>query len=325
MNNAKKNEPNGYGSNATESVPSATAWWCPHALRTYVSALRPWSFSVSLTPVVLGSCLAFKTVGSFSVIVFIVTCMTALAVHAAGNVVNTYFDYVRGVDTKKSDDRTLVDGCMEPSAVASLGGILYLIGCAGLLVLVFISPASLEHLALVYFGGLSSSFLYTGGLGLKYIALGDIVIFLTFGPLTVLFAYLSQAGSLSWIPLVYAIPLAFNTEAILHSNNTRDMESDKQAGIITLAIIIGRTASYVLFTFLLFTPYVIFTVIALHFSRWFILPLLTIFVTFKFEREFRRGSLSNMPHMMAVLNMKLGLLYTLACGLADVKYLPGFQ
>lgn len=323
MKNTNKDDCNGYGSKASESVLS-TAGWCPQALRTYVGALRPWSFSASLTPVALGSCLAFKAVGTFSVTVFVVTCITALAVHAAGNVVNTYFDYMRGVDTKKSDDRTLVDGCMEPNAVASLGGILYLIGCTGLLVLVFVSPASVEHLALVYFGGLSSSFLYTGGLGLKYIALGDIVIFLTFGPLTVLFAYLSQAGSLSWIPLAYAIPLSLNTEAILHSNNTRDMESDKEAGIITLAIIIGRTASYVLFTFLLFTPYVIFTVLALHFTRWFLLPLATLFLAFRYEREFRRGNLSDMPHIIALLNLKLGLLYTLACGLADLKFLPGF-
>lgn len=30
-------------------------------------------------------------------------------VHCAGNVVNTYFDYVKGIDNRKSDDRTLVD------------------------------------------------------------------------------------------------------------------------------------------------------------------------------------------------------------------------
>ena len=46
-----------------------------------------------------------------------------------------------------------------------------------------IAPARLEHLALVYFGGLSSSFLYTGGIGFKYIALGDVMIIIIFGPI----------------------------------------------------------------------------------------------------------------------------------------------
>ena len=85
------------------------------------------------------------------------------------------------------------------------------------------------------------------GIGLKYVALGDIVILITFGPLAVMFAHAVQVGYLSVLPLVYAVPLALNTEAILHSNNTRDMDSDKQAGIVTLAILIGPTLSYILY------------------------------------------------------------------------------
>jgi len=73
-----------------------------------------------------------------------------------------------------------------------MGAVSYCVGCFGFLLLAAFSIAPLEHLALVYFGGLSASFLYTGGLGLKYIALGDIVHIVTFGPVTVLFAYISQ-------------------------------------------------------------------------------------------------------------------------------------
>lgn len=76
-----------------------------------------------------------------------------------------------------------------------MGAVCYFIGCVGLLTLSLLSPTPLQHLALVYFGGLSASFLYTGGLGLKYIALGDVAIILTFGPVTVLFAYMSQVRS----------------------------------------------------------------------------------------------------------------------------------
>jgi 1,4-dihydroxy-2-naphthoate octaprenyltransferase len=81
-------------------------------------------------------------------------------------------------------------------------------------------------------------------------ALGDLIIIITFGPITVLFAYLSQIGSIgtnqSYIfevilkPLMYAVPLALNTEAILHSNNARDLAEDKKSGIVTLAIYLGK-------------------------------------------------------------------------------------
>ena len=52
----------------------------------------------------------------------------------------------------------------------------------------------MELLALMYFGGISSSFLYTGGIGLKYIALGDIIIMVTFGPVSVLYSFVAQTG-----------------------------------------------------------------------------------------------------------------------------------
>ena len=293
-------------------------------LSSYVIALRPWSLTASLTPVALGSCLAYKQLDTFNLWIFLITCAVALSVHAAGNLVNSYFDYMRGVDSgRTSDDRTLVDSIVTPNDVATMGAVCYFVGCIGFSLLVFLSPARMEHLALLYFGGLSGSFLYTGGLGLKYIALGDVAVFLTFGPVTVLFAYLSQGGPIAIQPLLYAIPLALNTEAILHANNTRDMASDTKVGIVTLAILIGRTWSYVLFTILLFVPYVVFAVLTLNFSRWFVLPLTTVFLAFKYERSFREGNLQQMPKHMARLNLQLGLLYTIALALSAKNQLPG--
>jgi len=286
-------------------------------LREYVIALRPWSFTASFTPVALGSALAYKVTNEFSLLTFIITCLTALSVHAAGNLVNTYFDYVRGIDNKTSDDRTLVDMILTPDDVATLGGVFYVFGCIGFFLLTFTSNARMEHLALIYFGGLSSSFLYTGGLGLKYIALGDLLIFFAFGPLTVIFAYLSQTGNLSLVPMLYALPLALNTEAILHSNNTRDMESDQKAGIVTMAIFLGKTGSYILFVVLLFTPYIIFCLMGLHCSKWFFLPVLTVFIAFEQDREFRQGNKRNIPKNMAKLNLIMGVLYIVGCLLSE--------
>lgn len=291
-------------------------------LSKYFVALRPWSFTASFIPVALGSTLAYKYTGTFDVAVFLVSLVSALSVHAAGNLVNTYCDYTHGIDSKKSDDRTLVDNILTPSDVAFLGGVFYVAGCVGFLVLALISPAKMEHLALIYFGGLSSSFLYTGGLGLKYMAMGDLVIFLTFGPITVMFSFLSQAGKLSLMPILYAVPLALNTEAILHCNNTRDLESDKKAGIVTLAILLGHTGSYLLFALLIFVPYLSFFLLGMHCTKWMFLPALSIFAAFQLEKDFRHGNLKKMPQRVAKLNLVLGLLYISACYMADSSSLP---
>ncbi|CAG9857194.1 unnamed protein product [Phyllotreta striolata] len=291
---------------------------------SYVLALRPWSLSASLMPTLLGSTLAYKYPGStdFNYITLLLTVLTVVTVHGAGNVVNTYFDYVKGIDNRKSDDRILVDHILSKDEVVSLGAMLYFAGCVGFILLANLSPAKMEHLALVYFGGLSSSFLYTGGVGFKYIALGDVLILIIFGPISVLFAFMSQTGYVEWATIYYAIPLALNTEAILHSNNTRDSESDKKVGIVTLAIVIGHTASHVLYAFLLFTPYIMFMVVSLKYSKWFMLPLVTLPEAFKIEKQFRSNDIHDVPKKTAKLNLFFGILYVITCSMvASLPYL----
>ncbi|XP_035163609.3 ubiA prenyltransferase domain-containing protein 1 isoform X3 [Callithrix jacchus] len=130
---------------------------------SYVLALRPWSFSASLTPVALGSALAYRSHGVLDPRLLVGCAVAVLAVHGAGNLVNTYYDFSKGIDHKKSDDRTLVDRILEPQDVVRFGVFLYTLGCFCAACLYYLSSLKLEHLALIYFGGLSGSFLYTGG------------------------------------------------------------------------------------------------------------------------------------------------------------------
>ncbi|KAG7261703.1 hypothetical protein CRUP_008033 [Coryphaenoides rupestris] len=232
----------------------------------YVLALRPWSFSASLTPVALGSALAYKLEGSVDLLVLLVCAVAVLVVHGAGNLVNTYYDFSKGIDHKKSDDRTLVDEILAPQDVVLFGAVLY-----------------------------------------SYVALGDVVILITFGPLAVMFAHAVQVGYLSVLPLVYAVPLALNTEAILHSNNTRDMDSDRRAGIVTLAILLGPTLSYVLYNVLLISM---------------ALPLLTLPMAFPLEKQFRSRCYARIPQKTAKLNLLMGLFYVFGIILAPPGSLP---
>ena len=64
-------------------------------LSKYWVALRPWSFSASFVPVLLGSALAFKSYGTFDLLIFLLSSFVAFCVHGAGNLVNTYYDYFK--------------------------------------------------------------------------------------------------------------------------------------------------------------------------------------------------------------------------------------
>ncbi len=155
----------------------------------------------------------------------------------------------------------------------------------------------------------------SGSIGLKYYALGDIVIILTFGPISVLFSYTVQCGHMAWLPLLSAIPLVMNTEAILHSNNTRDIKSDTKSGVTTLAIILGFKLSYLLYFFLLFVPYFIVFALAMSLSVWFILPILSIPMALNLEKDFRFRRLKLIAQETAKLNLIFGFLYIAAFAL----------
>ena len=225
-------------------------------------AARPWSFGATVAPVLYGTALAYAAEDAFSAPLLVLTLVTTLGVHAAGNLINTLYDFERGFDSAGSSDTTLVSGQLKPRpgrraraayarrrrrrraaarrrrraarrdarrvrarARAPLG---HLLGALGL-------------------GGLSA-FVYTGGPGLKYRALGDVLISLTFGPLLVGFAYLVQAGvAPGAAPLVASLALAAPIEAILHANNARDVDEDRANGVKTLAGMLGPASLKVLY------------------------------------------------------------------------------
>ncbi|CAF0785578.1 unnamed protein product [Didymodactylos carnosus] len=287
--------------------------------------MRPWSFSASLMPVLLGSALAYPHIYDISIILLILTGLSALCVHAAGNLFNTYYDFKYGVDEKIAkeidisvdDDRTLTEGLLKPDDVIQLGLVLYGIGTFIFLILTYFSPAREPYLGIIFFGALPLSFLYTGGIGFKYIAMGDILILLTFGPITVLYSFISQSGYYNPYPVLYALPLTLNTEAILHSNNTRDMLHDHAVGILTLSILIGKKLSYYFYCLLIYLPYLMIIFIMFKISWLCFLPLLTLGHARQLCKEFRTNQLIKLPNRTAQLNFQLGSLYILSIVLTN--------
>lgn len=286
--------------------------------RPYFTALRPWTLSASLTPVLLGTILCYKSDGLVSLPIVFLSAAAVLTVHAAGNLVNTYFDYTQGVDlAETASDRTLLDKHLTPPQVVNLAATLYGCGMICLWLLIMLSPAQTEALAGLFFGGLSGSFLYTGGIGFKYYVLGDLIVIVTFGPLAVLFSYVAQCGNMSFSPLLLALPLALNTEAFIHSKHARDIEAHRRTGVVSLAVWLGQQGSYLLFTLLLFLPYILLVVWMTHNSLTLGLPLVTLPYCFPLERTFREDSRNQaISHKLARLNLSMGLLLVIGCLLA---------
>src|SRR2546428_13610453 len=78
-------------------LPASRFRW----LRVWWRAVRPFSFTASMTPVLVGSAVAFGE-QRFHPGLFAAAVMASVAIHAGANLVNDYYDHVRGVDTPGS-------------------------------------------------------------------------------------------------------------------------------------------------------------------------------------------------------------------------------
>ena len=81
-------------------------------LSTLFFVTRPYALPLTVGAISVGSSLAFvESPDQFSWMFFLCSMAGGLFVHAAANLINTYGDYMQGVDVKESsDDRALVMG-----------------------------------------------------------------------------------------------------------------------------------------------------------------------------------------------------------------------
>jgi 1,4-dihydroxy-2-naphthoate octaprenyltransferase len=223
-------------------------------LRVWVRAVRPFSFTASATPVLVGSAAAFDA-GQFHAGLFLAALIGSVAIHAGANLANDYHDHVRGVDTAESVGPAglIQQGILSPRTV--LAGALVAFAIGGVLGVWLIAARGWPILILGVLSVLAG-YAYTGGpVPLGYVGLGDAVVFVFMGPTIVLGAYYVQTGTVTASAGWAAIPLAALVTAILVVNNIRDLESDRRGGKRTLATVIGARASRIEYLLLIYTAY----------------------------------------------------------------------
>ncbi|MBQ7947235.1 MAG: prenyltransferase [Bacteroidaceae bacterium] len=222
-----------------------------HSFKSWLIATRPWSFPASAMPVVVAVAYLFWRGYEVNWLISVWTLLNVIVFHAAGNTWSDYFDYIKGVDRDDTVGGTsMTSGEFAPREIRSLAiGLLAVAVLSGLLLL------CCTGLPVLYFGfaGAALTLLYPW---LKYHALGDVDIFLTYSLLPLLGASYVATGSVRIEVLWLAIPIGFITMGILHVNNMRDIEHDKRAGIHTFAMLAGKKVSAVLYCLEMFFPFV---------------------------------------------------------------------
>ncbi|MBQ5751391.1 MAG: prenyltransferase [Bacteroidaceae bacterium] len=178
--------------------------------------------------------------------------------HAAANTWSDYFDYKRGVDREDAiGGMSIVSGEFQPVEIKRLAACLLSVAIA-----VGVNLMYYAGLPVLYFG-LAGCVLILFYPWLKYHALGDLDIFLTYSVLPILGTSFVATGYMHKEVLWLMLPIGLITVGILHVNNARDIEQDSRAGIKTFAMLIGKRASVVFYIAELMLPFVAILVAAI--------------------------------------------------------------
>jgi len=236
---------------STRQLSFVKKWWI---------SSRPFSFPASTMSVVFGTAVAVFYSGSgFNLWYFILAFFGMAILHAASNILSDVFDYRKGLDREPAPvSGGVVRGIITQKEALTGSTILFVTGTGIGLVLVYFTGLPLLYIGVT---GLIIGIFYTSNnnFNLKYHALGDLAVFLNFGILGSLGAFYIQTGYLSWIPVIWAIPISLLVIGILHANNWRDIVTDQAGKISTVASVLGDKGSQIYYGGLLFLPYILIT------------------------------------------------------------------
>lgn len=205
----------------------------------YLEAARPKTLIASLSPILIALSMS-QFSSTLSVMTALSTLMFGLLIQIATNYFNDAYDWKKGADTpdRKGPRRLVSSGLISFEAMRQ----------AAIFCLIAATPFAL---LLIYQGGfvvatlcLLASFLafgYTAGpKPLAYMGLGDITVWVFFGPIATGGVFYLVNGYL-FSPALWMgiIPAALSCQ-LLAINNTRDYEQDKKAHKKTVPVRFGQ-------------------------------------------------------------------------------------
>ena len=214
----------------------------PSRLRAWRVAIRPATLPAAVGPVAVGLGVAAGE-GGIRPVPALAALAVALLLQVAANLANDLFDFRAGADAadRLGPPRAALLGLLtERELMAGIGLVLTFAGLAGLVLVSVGGPVilALGVLAIV------CAVAYTGGpWPYGYYGLGEVFVFLFFGPVAVAGTTYLQTGA--WEPLAFAasVPVGALVTAILVVNNLRDIATDRRAGKCTLAVRLGVRAT----------------------------------------------------------------------------------
>lgn len=255
---------------ALQVIPSVTKdeWDALDIMSRWLISTRAAVLVMTFISAALAGLFAWRA-GHFQFLPWLALTVGLILAHATNNLFNDYTDFKRGVD-KDNYYRTLygpqpvAHGLMTTTQLltytAVTGGLAVLLG-----VLLIASQGWDPVIWLLL--GLGAFFVLFYTYPLKYIALGELAVFIVWGPLMIGGGYYVLAGSWSWNVVWASLPYALGVTTVIFGKHIDKVVGDREKHIHTLPVLIGEKASRYAVLSMMILSYII--VVALIASRFF--------------------------------------------------------
>lgn len=236
----------------------------------WIDNARPISLPQSMLPALTAVALCVGS-GSFSVVAAIASVIGVICLHLGLNLLDDWYDYkVGSADARQAVANEGFRGRMTKypyltSGEATPAQLLKVVFC-------FLGVAALMGLVVMYIrgwmilgwmtAGLLIGVSYSGWpLKLGFRGLGELVIFLMFGPLMMTGVYYAVTGTLDWKITWLSIAVGLLVTNIVYSHSVLDAIPDQKMGKKTMAHLMGSAKGQIfLSAFLNLVPYVMVVV-----------------------------------------------------------------
>jgi 1,4-dihydroxy-2-naphthoate octaprenyltransferase len=229
-------------------------------MNTYVKAMRLPFLTGSLIPVVLAAALSYLH-SSFQVSSLVVVMIGVGALHLGANLINDYYDDP-GSDRINlhptpfsGGSRVIQDDLMDSRTVWGMAMGFFVLGTASGVWLAF---AGRPFVVVIGLMGFLAGYLYSAApVSFMSRGLGEMTIFMAFGPLITWGTYYVMTGLLTWQAFTLGIPLGFLITAVIWINQFPDYEADQEAGKLNWVVRLGRHRSRLVYHLLMLGPYAV--------------------------------------------------------------------
>jgi 1,4-dihydroxy-2-naphthoate octaprenyltransferase len=205
-------------------------------------------FSMTITSGLIGGLLAASTApaGAARWDYFALAFVGLVIAHATNNMINDYFDTAEGVDTAEYMRVLYAPHPLFSGLISKRGLEATIVACnaVDLVILVALTAARGWPVVAFALAGLFVSVFYVAPpLKLKHHGLGEPGVFVVWGPLMIGGTYYVTAGTIpAWVWLA-TVPYAIAVTTVLIGKHIDKYEQDKERGIHTLPVLLGRDAS----------------------------------------------------------------------------------